>query len=315
MKLVVSFYGMCLCVLDRREGNHAAGATVLLLNGAAPSSRAATGRTARPRLPYHHPLIFVPARHADVARTAWSPVPAPETLVDTENLMTGKHVAWSLSGLDLALGRGRGVTMFENQRAEASGRLPDPSGPADTKAYLDWRRIPDLARIAPGARVRPAFTTIGPHVLGLVRLAGGELRGATPKNAGANARPWRFSSTFEQVVTDRFEFHVEMPGTALKATGFASGRAQSIRLTGADDAVVRLVVVHEASPLSRGLAGPRRGAAATDRTLPHYTAFYEAIRGKGVEALGPPAPGAPGRRGPARPVKVIADPNCPPALI
>ena len=117
------------------------------------------------------------------------------------------------------------------------------------------------------------------------------------------------------IATDRFEFHVEMPGTALKATGFASGRAQSIRLTGADDAVVRLVVVHEASPLSRGLAGPRRGAAATDRTLPHYTAFYEAIRGKGVEALGPPAPGGPGRRGPARPVKVIADPNCPPALI
>ena len=43
MKLVVSFYGMCLCVLDRREGNRAAGATVLLLNGAAPSSRACVG--------------------------------------------------------------------------------------------------------------------------------------------------------------------------------------------------------------------------------------------------------------------------------
>ena len=313
MKLVVSFYGMCLCVLDRREGNHAAGATVLLLNGAAPSSRAATGRTARPRLPYHHPLLFVPARHADVARTAWSPVPAPETLVDTENLMTGKHVAWSLSGLDLTLGRGRGVTMFENQPADQSGRLPDPA-PGDAAAYRDWRRIPDLARIAPGATVRPAFTSIGPHVLGLVRLTGGELRGATPKNAGANARPWRFSSTFEQVVTDRFEFHCEVPGTALRATGFASGRAQSIRLTGADDAIIRLVVVHEASPLSRGLAA-RRGAAAEDRTLPHYTAFYEALTGKGVEALGPPRPGTAGRRGTTRPVKVIADPNCPPALI
>ena len=313
MKLVVSFYGMCLCVLDRREGNRAAGATVLLLNGAAPPSRAATGRTARPRLPYHHPLLFVPARHADVARTAWSPVPAPESLVDTENLMTGRHVAWSLSGLDLTLGRGRGVTMFENQRAEASGRLPDPA-PGDAAAYRDWRRIPDLARIAPGATVRPAFTSIGPRVLGLIRFTGGELRGAAPKNASGNAGPWRFSPTFEQVVTDRFEFHCELPGTDLKATGFASGRPQTIRLTDVDDAVVRLVVMHEASPLSRGLAGAR-GAAAADRALPHYTAFYEAIQGKGVDALGPPSPGAPGRRGTRRPLRVIADPNCPPALI
>ena len=30
MKVVVSFYGMCLCVLDQRKGNTAAGATVLL---------------------------------------------------------------------------------------------------------------------------------------------------------------------------------------------------------------------------------------------------------------------------------------------
>ncbi len=314
MKLVVSFYGMCLCVLDRREDRRAAGATVLLLNGAAPPSRAARGRTASPRLPYHHPLLFVPARYADVARTAWSPVPAPESLVDTENLMKGPHVAWSLSGLDLTLGRGRGVTMFENQRADRSGRLPDPA-PGDASAYRDWRRIPDLARIAPGARVRPAFLSIGAHVLGMVRLTGGELRGAAPKNAGGNAHPWRFSPTFEQVVTDRFEFHCELPGTALKATGFASGRAQTIRLRDVGDAVVRLVVVHEASPLSRGLTGARAASPSTDRALPHYTAFYEAIQGAGVEALGPPRPGAPARRPATRPLKVIADPNCPPALI
>lgn len=313
MKLVVSFYGMCLCVLDRREGHRAAGATVLLLNGAAPSTRAATARAARPRLPYHHPLIFVPARHADVARTAWSPVPAPESLVDTENLMTGRHVAWSLSGLDLTLGGGRGVTMFENQRADASGRLPDPA-PGDTAAYRDWRRIPDLARIAPGARVRPAFMSIGPQVLGLVRFRGGELRGAAPKNAGGNARPWRFSPTYEQVITDRFEFHCELPGAELKARGFATGRRQAIRLTDVEDRVVRLVIVHEASPLARGLTAGRRPSGAPDRSLPHYTAFYEALQGQGVDALQPPAPAA-GRRRATRPVKVIADPNCPPALI
>lgn len=315
MKLVVSFYGMCLCVLDRREGNRAAGATVLLLNGAAPSSRAAAGRAARPRLPYHHPLIFVPARHADITRTAWSPVPAPESLVDTEQLMKGRHVAWSLSGLDLTLGRGRGVTMFENQRADATGRLPDPAGPGDTKAYLDWRRIPDLSRIAPGATVRPAFTAIGPNVLGLVRFTGGVLRGAAPKNAGGNARPWRFSASFDQVVTDRFEFHCDLPGTDLTATGFASGRPQRIRLTRTDDTVVRLVVVHEASPLSRGLAGTRRRSGDAGRSLPHYTAFYDAIEGGGAEALRPPRPGAFRPRGSSRPIKVIDDPNCPPALI
>lgn len=314
MKLVVSFYGMCLCVLDRREGNRAAGATVLLLNGAAPPSRAARGRTARPRLPYHHPLLFVPARHADVARTAWSPVPAPESLVDTEHLMKGPHVAWSLAGLDLTLGRGRGVTMFENQRPDASGRLPDPA-PGNLAAYRDWRRIPDLARIAPGATVRPAYMSIGPRVLGLVRFTGGELRGAAPKNAGGNAGPWRFSPTFEQVVTDRFEFHTELPGSDLRATGFASGRPQPIRLANAEDTVVRLVVVHEASVLARGVTGAGGSASAADRALPHYTAFYEAIEGKGVDALGPPAPGAPGRRATRRPLKVIADPNCPPALI
>ena len=38
MKLVVSFYGMCLCVLDGRNGNRAKSAAVLLLNGAAPPS-------------------------------------------------------------------------------------------------------------------------------------------------------------------------------------------------------------------------------------------------------------------------------------
>lgn len=308
MKLVVSFYGMCLCVLDKREGNRAAGATVMLLNGAAPSSRVASTGPARPPLPYHHPLLFVPARHADVARTAWSPVPAPESLVDTEHLLRGRHVAWSLAGLDLTLGRGRGITMFENQQADASGRLPDPV-PGDASAYHDWRRIPDLARIAPGAVVRPAFRSIGSRVLGLVRFTGGELRGAAPKNAGGNARPWRFSSTFEQVVTDRFEFHCEVPGSVLKAAGFASGRAQTIRLTGVDDTVVRLVIVHEASPLSRVKA------AGADRALPHYTAFYDAIQGARVDALGAPTVAARRRRPLTRPVRVIADPNCPPALI
>ena len=64
MKLVVSFYGMCLCVLEGQQGRRARRATVLLLNGAA-APRSAASAVARPRLPYHHPLLFVPAAHAD----------------------------------------------------------------------------------------------------------------------------------------------------------------------------------------------------------------------------------------------------------
>lgn len=307
MKLVVSFYGMCLCVLDKRKGNRAAGATVILLNGAAPPR---AGRTAgRPRLPYHHPMLFVPARHADVKRTAWSPVPAPEAIVDTEGLMSGRHVAWSLSGLDLTLGRGKGLSMYENQEADASGRLPDPASVDDAKAFLDWRRIPDLARIAPGAKVRPAFTAIGRNALGLIRFTGGELRGARPKSISGCATPWRFSDTFEQIITDRFEMHCELPGTELKASGFASGRSQRIRLTAVTDKVVHLVVVHEASPLVEAL---RVTKAVADPVLPHYTAFYDAVRGKTVDALNAPRPAgsAIGGRRPS-----IHTPFCPPALI
>lgn len=307
MKLVVSFYGMCLCVLDKRRGNRAAGATVILLNGAAPPR---AGRTAgRTRLPYHHPMLFVPARHADITRTAWSSVPEPEAIVDTEGLMSGGHVAWSLSGLDLTLGRGKGMSMYENQQADAAGRLPDPASVDDAKAFLDWRRIPDLARIAPGAKVRPAFTAIGRNALGLIRFTGGELRGARPKNLTGYATPWRFSDTFEQVITDRFDIHCELPGAELKPVGFASGRPQSIRLIGAADKVVRLVVVHEASPLVEALS-PAKAAAAP--VLPHYMAFYDAVQGGAVTALESPRQvgNAIGGRRPS-----IDSPFCPPALI
>lgn len=306
MKLVVSFYGMCLCVLEKRQGNRAAGATVVLLNGSAPTRVGATA--GRPRLPYHHPMLFVPARHADVTRTAWSPVPAPEAIVDTEGLMSGRHVAWSLSGLDLTLGRGKGLSLYENQQANDAGLLPDPASTDDAKAFLDWRRIPDLARIAPGAKVRPGFTAIGRNVLGLIRFSGGELRGAKPKNVSGNATPWRFSDTFEQVITDRFEIHCELPGTDLKALGFASGRPQSIKLTGDAGKAIRVAVVHEASPLVSGALG----AAGADTDLPHYTAFYDAVQGRAVDALQAPRPTnrAIGGRRPS-----IMDPNCPPALI
>ncbi len=315
MKLVVSVYGMCLCVLDKRQGSRAAGATVLLLNGAAPRTRTMTDGSIRPSLPYHHPLLFVPARHADVARTTWSPVPAPESLVDTENLMSGRHFAWSLSGLDLTLGRGKGLALYENQQVDASGRLPDPSSNDDTKAYLDWRRIPDLSRIVPGARVRSSFRKIGMNVLGLLAFTGGQLRGAKPKNVGGNATRWRFSDSFEQVVTDRFEIHCELPGNSLRATGFSGGRAQTIRLAAADDRVIRLVVVHEASPLASRPQMRAAGTAAAGAGLPHYTAFYEALHGKGVDALAPPRPVGRGGGGGGGPIPVIDTPNCPPALI
>lgn len=316
MKLVVSFYGMCLCVLDQRKGAAARGATVLLLNGAAPP-RTARRAQVRPQLPYHHPLLFVPAKHADVKRSTWSPLPTPEALVDTEGLMSGRHVGWNLSGLDLTLGRGRGLTLHEHYAADDldNGRLPDPKGTADTKAFLDWRRIPDLKRIAPGARLRPGFAKIGPNVLGMVRVTGGELRGAAPKNVNGSATAWRFSDTFEQVITDRFEIHTDLPGADLVAAGFAGGRKQSIRITGGASKVVRLAIVHEATPSDVTLyAAARRetAARAVGDDLPHYLAFYDAIQGAKVEGLEPPRRGGPGPEGP-RPS--IDTPACPPALL
>lgn len=317
MKLVVSFYGMCLCVLDKRKGAGARSAAVYLLNGAAPPPTARRAQ-ARPRLPYHHPLLFVPARHADVKRSTWSPLPSPEALVDTDGLFTGRHVGWNLSGLDLTLGRGKGVTLHRHYADDDldNGRLPDPASTSDAKAYADWRRIPDLRRIAPGARLRPAFTRIGLNVLGIVRIGGGELRGASPKNASGTASPWRFSDTFDQVVTDRFEFHTELPGSDLVATGYASGRKQSIRITGAATRTVRLAVVHEATPSDVSLyATARRTEAASTSAagveVPHYLAFYDAIQGLGVDGLQPPQRGGGGAGGP-RPS--IDSPICPPAL-
>ena len=313
MKLVVSFYGMCLCVLEGQQGRRARRATVLLLNGAA-APRSAASAVARPRLPYHHPLLFVPAAHADLARCTWSPVPTPEALVDTERLVRGRHYAWSLSGLDLTVGAGRGLSLFENQTADdATGLLADPASTRDGKAFLDWRRIPNLSRIARGATLRKGFATIGPNVLGMVRVHGGELRGAAPKNVGGNARPWRFSDAYAQVITDRFEFHCELPGADLVATGFAGRRPQSVRIKGAAGKTVRLAIVHDATPHDAALqAATRAAAAAPDETLPHYLAFYDALQGRGVAALPPPRPADRGMPGPA---PVIDNPNCPPALI
>jgi hypothetical protein len=314
MKLVVSFYGMCLCVLDKRKGGSAKGATVLLLNGAAPPT--ARRAQVRPQLPYHHPLLFVPAQHADVPRSTWLPLPTPDTLVDTERLFTGRHVGWNLAGLDLTLGRGRGLTLHQryDDADLRNGRLPPPRGTGDTDAYLDWRRIPDLKGIAPRARLRPAFTKIGANVLGIVRIGGGELRGAVPKNLHGNGAAWRFSDTYEQVITDRFEFHTELPGSDLVAAGFAGGR-QSIRIKGAGSKTVRLSIVHEATPSDVTLYSTARRAMARaagpdpDDELPHYLAFYDAIQGQGVDTLAPP------RRG-ARPNGPSIDtPDCPPALI
>lgn len=317
MKVVVSFYGMCLCVLDTRKGNTAASATVLLLNGAAPATRPEKGAPARPPLPYHHPLLFVPARHADLARTSWSPVPAPETLVDTEGLVSGKAYAWSLSGLELALGRGRGISMFENQQPGPGGMLADPDTQADKHAWLDWRRIPDLRRMAPGATLKSAYKKIGPQVLGMVRISGGELRGGARRNLNGGAAPWTFSPTYAQVITDRFEFHCEAPDGLLKATGYAGGKRQTLALKGSATGTVHLTVVHEASvadmAMERALlpAAARRGAAATGPELPHYTAFYAALQGKGVEALLVPRQGVARSTGS---LPVIATPDCPPAL-
>lgn len=313
MKLVVSFYGMCLCVLDRRSGNRARSATVLLLNGAAPATEAP-----RPRLPYHHPLLFVPAKQADLPRTSWSPVPAAETLVDTENLVSGKAYAWSLSGLDLTLGRGRGIAMYENQTAGADGLLPDPANPDDPRAWHDWRRIPDLARMAPGARLRTAYTKIGQRVLGIIRFSGGELRGATPKNRAGAAAPWQFTDTYSQIITDRFEFHCELPGSVVRATGYAGGKRQALALK-AGARPVHLTIVHEASVADMALhraikaAQPARARKAAERELPHYKAFFDAIEGKGVSAL--PAPRLGRARNPRGRLPVIDTPDCPPALI
>lgn len=313
MKLVVSFYGMCLCVLEGQKGNRARRATVLLLNSAAPP-RTASRASTRPRLPYHHPLLFVPAAHADVARSTFSPVPTADALVDGDGLMRGRHHGWSLAGLDLTVGAGRGLTLHENQAVDpANGLLADPASTRDTKAFLDWRRIPNLGRIVRGARLRSGFDAIGANVIGMVRVNGGELRGGTPKNAAGNARVWRFSDAYAQVVTDRFEFHCELPGSDLVATGFAGSRPQSVRIKGAAGKVVRLAVVHEATPHDARVHGMvRADLAARDEALPHYTAFYDALQGPAAAALAPPRPADRGVPGPA---PVIDTPNCPPALI
>jgi len=316
MNVVVSFYGMCLCVLDQRKGNTAAGATVLLLNGAAPNIRPEAGAPVRPPLPYHHPLLFVPARHADLSRTSWSPVPAPETLVDTESLVSGKAYAWSLSGLELSVGRGRGISMYENQQPGTDGRLAAPQSSAKD-AWLDWRRIPDLRLMAPGATLKASYRKIGPQVLGMVRVSGGELRGGARRNINGGAAPWRFSPTYAQVVTDRFEFHCDAPDGTLKAVGYAGGKRQTLALRSAGRSTVHLSVIHEASiadmALQRALpAAARRGVADTGPELPHYTAFYAALQGKGVESLLVPRQAA--APDPKARLPVIDSPDCPPAL-
>jgi hypothetical protein len=313
MKLVVSFYGMCLCVLEGQKGNRARRATVLLLNSAA-APRTAARVSMRPRLPYHHPLLFVPAAHADVARSTFSPVPTADALVDTDGLLRGRHYGWSLAGLDLTVGAGRGLTLHQNQDPDReTGLLRDPSSTRDAKAFLDWRRIPNLGQIVPGARLRPGFDAIGANVVGMVRVHGGELRGAAPKNVAGNAKVWRFSDSYAQVVTDRFEFHCELPGADLVAGGFAGSKPQAVRIKGAAGKTVRLAVVHEATPHDAMVHGMvRADLTARDEALPHYTAFYDALQGAAAAALPPPRPADRGVSGPA---PVIENPNCPPALI
>ncbi|MGE0816551.1 MAG: hypothetical protein AB7O28_18185 [Vicinamibacterales bacterium] len=309
MKLIVSFYGMCLCVLEGTKGNRARSASVLLLNGATPPPKNTKRILSRQQLPYHHPLLFVPAKHVDLARSS-PPLPTPDALVDTEGLMSGRHHGWSLSGLDVTLGTGKGVSLRETLELDAAGRLPDPRSTKDTLAYEDWRRLPDLSRIAPGAKLRSAFTTIGANVLGAVRFTGGELRGALPKDR-RRMQAWRFSDSFDQVITNRFEFHCNLPGVEISAVGKAGGRPSVIRLSGTAGKVVRLAVVHEATPADAALhARALPSAQRSLDALPHYMAFYDAIQGKAVDRLQPPERSAAGARGR---IRVIDTPECPPA--
>jgi hypothetical protein len=82
--------------------------------------------------------------------------------------------------------------------------------------------------------------------------------------------------------------------------------------------VLRLVVVHEATPSASALNQvakrtlSRTAARAAEKQLPHYTAFYEAIEGKGVDALTAPRAGRP--FDPSARIPVVDTPACPPAV-
>ncbi|MEZ5289139.1 MAG: hypothetical protein R2712_30915, partial [Vicinamibacterales bacterium] len=161
------------------------------------------------------------------------------------------------------------------------------------------------------AKLRSTFATIGANVLGAVRFTGGELRGALPKDR-RRMQAWRFSDAYDQVITNRFEFHCTLPGVEISAVGKAGGRPSVIRLSGTAGKVVRLAVVHEATPADSALHARALGVtkqAATD-ALPHYMAFYDAIQGKAVQVLQPPTRSAGRSRGR---ISVIDTPDCPPA--
>lgn len=305
MKLVTTFYGMCLCVGNKKDRT----ASVRLLN-ATPQRKTRGSRPSaqftRDDLPQHHPLLLIPAANVDLKATTWAPMASVSGFA-TADFQSG-YLGWYLSGATFAIGEPGPVHFTETYGP--GDVLPPPQSTDAVDDYRDWRRLPNLAAIRPGSRLRKGYDAVGENVLSLIQLQGGTFSATTPatthgvKHPGAHYS-WAFSPHYSQVVSDQFQFECE--GDRIVIGEGASRREIVLKANRAGS--VRLWVHHEASMLDKSVMA--MNWKSDDMSMPHWTAFYSVLEG----GEGPiEAPVGVFRFNRNEAVAAIDNPNCPPAI-
>lgn len=306
MKLVTTFYGMCLCVGNKKEGT----ASVRLLN-ATPQRKKRGPRAAaaftRDDLPQHHPLLLIPAANVDLNATTWQPMASVSGFA-TSDFQSG-YLGWYLSGTSFAIGEAGPVHFTETYGP--GDVLPPPSSTDAVEDYRDWRRLPNLAAIRPGSRIRKDFATVGENVLSNIDLQGGTFSATTPATINGVKHPgshysWAFSPHYSQVVSDQFQF--ECTGDRI-VVGQGATRREIVLKASRGAETVPLWVHHEASMLDKSVMA--MNWKSDDMSMPHWTAFYSALEGGAGPVETPVGVFRFNRR---EAVAAIDSPTCPPAV-
>ena len=152
------------------------------------------------------------------------------------------------------------------------GRPNAPFHPANPGTEANWRDLKWVPFVRPNytGSINANWRTL-PIVDGRVVLTDGKITGLKPSDIGATNGVYRFQRTsdtltFDQAVTDRTIYKVQLPGTQVV-----------INLTKGGTTTQVVVVPRGAGqPVSLVLAGKHDSAAATP-TITHQCAFYELL--------------------------------------
>ena len=293
MKVRITFYGMFLIELNKREG----AARILAINATTMNR------------PYHHPILC--ANKGTLATDPALPViPSLDGLLDRTSKALADAEGWHLSGMTMTIGGGK---LPRHQRGFSANQARHPKSVDASWSALKW--IPDLGLIQPGARLKDEYRTIGTNVLAIMKLRGGQLTAQKPTSSGHAGLLWWFSPSCQQACTDLFTWEGNV-ADEIQLTD-QSGATRVAKIRGSKE-TVDLFFSHEAPAFENQLElereTRRRGeeAVAGEPRLNHFPAFYAALDKCRYTV---DAPCGVWRFDASAPSQFQSDINCVPALI